>query len=321
MIDRWGRKIDYLRISVTDRCNFRCKYCMPEEGVNPLTHNDILRFEEMLTVVKAASQLGISKIRITGGEPLVRKGIISFIKALNMIPNIDDISMTTNGSLLKQIAPELKKAGLQRVNISLDSLNPYKFAEITRGGKLTQVLAGIDSALESGLQPVKINCVVIKGFNDDEIPRFIELTKNKPVHVRFIEVMPLGDQNWNQGFVPNEKLKSSITEELEAVNVKGNGPATYFKAKGAKGSIGFISPMSGHICSKCNRIRLTADGKLKPCLESKQEYDVKKLLRGGESPEVIKEFVKKVILCKPKEHHMYSGYVSATTRNMSQIGG
>lgn len=322
MIDRWGRKIEYLRISVTDRCNFRCKYCMPEEGVAPLRHDDILRFEEMLVIVKAAAELGINKIRVTGGEPLVRKGITGFIKALRMIPGIEDISMTTNGSLLEKYAEELKEAGLDRVNISLDSLNGEKFYDITRGGNLEDVLRGIDSAIAAGLVPVKINCVVIKGFNEDEILDFVETTKRKPVHVRFIELMPLGEGNRiESGFVSNEKLKQLINTELIPAKVKGNGPAKYFKIEGAPGSIGFISPMSGHICSKCNRIRLTADGKLKPCLESETEYDIRELIRSGADTQKIKSFIRRVILSKPREHRMYTTYYRHTKRNMSQIGG
>jgi len=322
MIDRWGRKIEYLRISVTDRCNFRCIYCMPEEGVAPLRHDDILRFEEMLVIVEAAAELGINKIRVTGGEPLVRKGITGFIKALRVIPGIEDISMTTNGSLLEKHAEKLKEAGLDRVNISLDSLNREKFYDMTRGGNLEDVLRGIDSAIAAGLVPVKINCVVTKGFNEDEILDFVETTKRKPVHVRFIELMPLGEGNRiESGFVSNEKLKQLIKDELIPVKVKGNGPAKYFKIRGALGSIGFISPMSGHICSKCNRIRLTADGKLKPCLESETEYDIRGLIRSGADKQKTKSFIRRVILSKPREHRMYTTYHRHTKRNMSQIGG
>ena len=322
MIDRWGRKIEYLRISVTDRCNFRCKYCMPEEGVAPLSHDDVLRFEEMLVIVKAASELGINKIRVTGGEPLVRKGITGFIKALRVIPGIEDISMTTNGSLLEKHAEKLKEAGLDRVNISLDSLDEKKFYDITRGGNLEDVLRGIDSALTAGLAPVKINCVVTKGFNEDEILDFVEITKRIPVHVRFIELMPLGEGNRSEfGFVSTAKLKRLINAELIPVEIKGNGPAKCFKIEGALGSIGFISPMSGHICSRCNRIRLTADGKLRPCLESETEYDVKGLIRSGADTQEIKSFIRRVILSKPREHRMYTTYHKHTKRNMSQIGG
>jgi cyclic pyranopterin phosphate synthase len=322
MIDGYGRNIEYLRISVTDRCNLRCRYCMPEQGIVPKTHDEILSFEEFLHVVMNAVELGIDKIRVTGGEPLVRKGIVSFIKALSHVPGIKDISMTTNGCLLPRMAKPLAKAGLARVNISLDSLKADKFHYITRTGNLNDVLTGIDAALEAGLTPVKINCVVNKGFNDDEIPDFADLTINKPLHVRFIELMPLGSSS-AQGFVPNELVKKKIGKKLVPLDkdVKGSGPARYYNIEGAMGSIGFISPLSQHFCHECNRVRLTADGKLKPCLESDSEIDIRSIIRTGGSNADLQDAIKRAVAQKPKNHHMIAGAYHDHTRTMSQIGG
>lgn len=281
MKDAIGRDINYLRISVTDRCNFRCRYCMPEKGVESKSHDEILRFEEILDFVKAVTPLGISKVRITGGEPLVRKGIVNFISKLSNIPEIQDLSMTTNASLLAPMTGALKHAGLKRVNISLDSLKEEKFRWITRRGKLDDVFQGIDAAIREGLTPVKVNCVVTRGFNDDEINDFVNLTKEYPIYIRFIELMPLGGSGWSKGhFMVADEIKFLIKEELIPIEVSvGAGPARYFKVPGALGGVGFITPISRHFCDNCNRVRLTADGKLKPCLESDIEIDVKKALR------------------------------------------
>ncbi|MBC7324087.1 MAG: radical SAM protein, partial [Moorella sp. (in: Bacteria)] len=226
MIDNYGRNIEYLRISVTDRCNLRCRYCMPEEGVAPKQHDEILSFEEILHVVMNAVELGMDKVRITGGEPLVRKGIVGFIKALSHIPGIKDISMTTNGCLLPKMAEPLAKAGLSRVNISLDSLDAGKYRNITRTGDIKDVMAGIEAALEAGLSPVKINCVITRGFNDDEVEAFAELTVHKPLHVRFIELMPLGGTSAG-GYVSNDLVRQKIRRRLQPVeeSVTGSGPA------------------------------------------------------------------------------------------------
>lgn len=324
MKDRFGREINYIRVSVTDRCNFRCIYCMPEEGILPKDCGDILRFEEIARFLKAIAPLGISAVRITGGEPLVRKGIVDFIKMLRAIPEIRDISMTTNGSLLAGIAEELKKAGLDRVNISLDSLNPEKFQRMTRVGNLKDVLDGIRAALENDLSPVKINCVVVKGFNDDEVADFARLTTDNPLTVRFIELMPVGEAaRGKMETVSQDRITRFLGMKLEPVKYeeKGEGPAVYFKIPGAKGYVGFISPISHHFCARCNRVRLTADGKLKPCLDSEDEVDIKMLLRESASDEKLRQVFIEALAKKPAGHKMNVVPFERTKRNMCQIGG
>lgn len=326
MIDKCGRKINYLRISVTDRCNFRCRYCMPVEGVKALRHEEIMSFEEILRFVEAVAPLGIEKVRVTGGEPLVRKGMVEFISALSSIEGISDISMTTNGSLFKEVSHDLKKAGLKRVNFSLDTLNPEKFSYITRWGKLKDVWEGIEEALRLGFNPVKINTVVARGFNDDEVEDFAKLTVEYPVVIRFIELMPLGDGGWTKGrFISAQDIKARIKSELLKVNnIEGNGPAEYFQLKNAKGVIGFITPISRHFCESCNRVRLTADGKLKPCLASSAELDVKGLMRSGAGIAEIKEVYKEALSIKPYGHNMsYDKNDEGRNlkRKMWQIGG
>ncbi|MCR4429684.1 MAG: GTP 3',8-cyclase MoaA [Tepidanaerobacteraceae bacterium] len=323
MKDAVGREINYLRISVTDRCNFRCLYCMPEEGVEPKSHPDILRFEEITEFVKAVAPLGISKIRVTGGEPLARKGVVEFVRQLHEVEGIKDISMTTNGSMLSSVAADLKKAGLDRVNISLDSLKPERFHRITRRGRLADVLRGIDAALNAGLVPVKINCVAVRGFNDDEIGDFINLTRNYPIYIRFIELMPLGETGWGRGhYLSAEEIKDSIKEELLPTSAPaGAGPAVYYRVPGAIGAVGFITPISRHFCDACNRVRLTADGKLKPCLESDMEIDVKTALRERRGDEELRRIFREALLKKPVCHHMVSETNAAHLRSMWQIGG
>lgn len=323
MKDGFGRDIDYLRISITDRCNFRCRYCMPEQGVRPKAHEDILSFEEILQFVQAVVPLGIDKIRVTGGEPLVRKGVAGFISKLREINGVQDISMTTNAYLLPDMAWDLKNAGLDRVNISLDSLKPERFRKITRWGELSKVLSGIETALKAGLTPVKINCVVIKKFNDDEIMDFVNLTRQYPVFVRFIELMPLGENDWFKGrFISAEDIKASINGNLISTGIPaGAGPAVYCKVHGALGSIGFITPISQHFCPACNRLRLTADGKIKPCLESDVEIDVKSALREHKSEEKLKNLFKQALEQKPGKHHMTSMQSEEHFRKMWQIGG
>lgn len=325
MKDAIGREIDYLRISVTDRCNFRCLYCMPEKGVKLKSHGDILRFEEITEFVEAVVPLGISRVRVTGGEPLVRLGIVDFIRALRAIDGIRDISMTTNGSLLSTMARDLKDAGLDRVNISLDSLKPDRFKKITRRGKLSDVLEGVRAALEAELTPVKINCVVVRGFNDDEIMDFVNLTGNYPIFVRFIELMPLGETGWGRGrFISAEEIKNSIKIKYELIPTgvpAGAGPAVYYKIPGASGAVGFITPISRHFCEACNRMRLTADGKLKPCLERDLEIDVKKALRERRGKEELQRLFKEALAAKPACHHMKQEGNEWHSRMMWQIGG
>jgi len=323
--DSFQRPINYLRISVTDRCNLRCIYCMPPGGVQLMSHDDILSYEEIYTIARAAAELGIDKLRLTGGEPLVRSGLPELVEMLSRIETINDISLTTNGTLLKRYAAELKAAGLQRVNVSLDTLKADRFELITRsGGSLGQVLEGIEAAKESGLTPVKLNMVVMSGINDDELLDFAEKTIAEEWHVRFIELMPLaGEAAPAGGFVSAADMKRrlELLGELEpCLPSIGNGPAKYFRFAQAKGTIGFITPVSEHFCFNCNRLRLTADGKLRPCLLSDYEVDLKEPLRGGISREGLKESIEEAVANKPRQHQMAEGYVPRG-RPFFQVGG
>lgn len=327
-LDLFGRSIDYLRISVTDRCNFRCIYCMPSEGVKFQKHDQILRYEEIISVVKAAVQFGVTKVRVTGGEPLVRFGIVDFIAMLREIPEITDISMTTNGYFLQKYALPLKKAGLNRVNVSLDTLNPELFSKITRGGDFNQVWNGILAAEEAGLDPIKINLVAVKGMNDHEILDFAELSVDHPWHIRYIELMPVKNQvPWGDGFPDSEEGYISTTDMLKMFAGKGletsqswvgNGPARIYQLPGAKGFIGFISPLEEeHFCKRCNRMRLTADGNLRPCLMSDEEIQLLPVLREGGD---ITPLFAQAIHQKPKKHEL-SNHIQPKNRSMMQIGG
>lgn len=334
MKDRHGRVIDYLRISLTDRCNFRCIYCMPEEGVCQLAHDDILRIEEFERVVRIAADLGIKSIRLTGGEPLVRKGVVDLVRAIHETPGIENISLTTNGVLLPSMAEELKAAGLSRVNISLDTLDEEQFKQVTRVGKLQQTLDGIKAALDAGFNPVKVNAVTVRSLNQDYLA-FAKLSIDHPLHVRFIEYMPVGESSgvdgcgWGkQDVVSSEELFNIINERAVAEGLSelvpagaakplGWGPARYFTFPGAQGTVGFISPLSRHFCSECNRLRLTADGKLRPCLFSDDEYDVRAALRGGGTDDDVRRVFMEALGAKPDDHHDKVG----TERGMSAIGG
>ena len=325
MIDGYKRRIDYLRISVTDRCNLRCVYCMPPEGVKQTPHREILTLEEFGRVVDAASDLGINKVRITGGEPLVRKNILKLFQHIAKNPGIDDISITTNGVLFLQMAEDLQKSGLNRVNFSLDSLDPDKFKEITRLGKFNQVWRGIEKAIALNLHPVKLNVVAVRGVNDREFGDFARLSRETPLHIRFIELMPIGECNpWAvDNFISAEEIVRKLQQEfgpLQAeTKVTGNGPAKYFRLPGAKGTLGFITAISEHFCSTCNRLRLTANGQLRPCLYGNQEFDLKKALRRGAGRQELAELIAKGIRQKPGQHHMEEGW--SDLRVMSQIGG
>ncbi|MFC1902692.1 GTP 3',8-cyclase MoaA [Chloroflexota bacterium] len=322
--DSFQRPINYLRISVTDRCNLRCIYCMPTDGVCLASHDDILSYEEIYTIVQAAAELGIKKIRITGGEPLVRLGLPQLISMLAQIEAIDDISLTTNGVLLARYAAELKSAGLHRVNVSLDTLKPGRFELITRGDKLRDVLEGIEAAGYADLNPVKINIVVMSGINDDEILDFANKTISNGWHIRFIELMPVANGGAESPlFVP----VSEIRQRLEALGglepclpSVGNGPAKYFRFPDAKGTIGFITPVSEHFCFHCNRLRLTADGKLRPCLLAEDEVDLREPLRNGVSSDGLKQLIEEAVAKKPLQHHLADGCVPKD-RPFSQVGG
>ncbi len=324
--DKLGRQINYLRVSVTDRCNMRCVYCMPSEGVHWMPHSDILRYEEILQVVSVAKQLGISHVRLTGGEPLVRQGIVDLVKSLKYL-GIEDISMTTNGELLREYAAALKKAGLSRVNISLDSLRPDRFLEVTRVGDLSLVMKGIHTAISQNLHPVKINVVAVKHLNHDEIGEIAALTLREPLHVRFIELMPVGpdDVESQKGFLPLSFIKQEVEKLGPLVSVKslpGVGPASTFSLPMAKGTVGFIAALSQPFCLSCNRLRLTADGKLRPCLASDCEVDLKHILRAQsdiDRPGLLKKAFQEALEHKPSGHGFWTH--RQNSRRMCQIGG
>lgn len=318
MLDKKGRTIDYLRVSVTDRCNLRCVYCMPEEGIDKKNHHDIARFEDLENVIRVFSNIGIKKVRFTGGEPLILKGIEKIIRYTSSLPKIEDVSLTTNGILLADMAVELKKAGLNRVNISLDTLKKDKYKEITRGGDLNKVLSAIEKCIDINLEPVKINTVLMKGINDDEIEDFINLTKDMPLHVRFIELMPIGE-----GQKIYEKSSMKIDEVLnkhkELIHIKDkSNVASVYKIDGAKGTVGFISPMSCKFCDDCNRIRLTSTGTIKPCLHSEEEINLKPYVH---DEKMLMKVMEEAIYNKPDQHHLEEDKKSKTNRMMYQIGG
>ena len=319
MLDGYGRNIDYARISLTDKCNLRCVYCMPEDKVyeNNLI-NDTLSFNDYKFIINGLSQVGIKKIKFTGGEPLLYPHLIELIKYAHYECNIDDISITTNGIGLNEIAYELKRSGLKSVNISLDSLKSYKYKSITRGGNLTDVLKSINRCLELGIK-VKINCVVIKRFNDDEVYDFIEMANYYPIDVRFIELMPLGEGEYfyENGYFNISKLINEIDELYKIEDEKGS-TARLYQAKYAKGRIGIITPISCQFCNTCNRIRITSDGKIKLCLHSNEETDIRYYLN---KPMIFKEVLKEIILKKPDKHNLLENNSSDTYRQMYEIGG
>lgn len=316
MIDSFGRPITYIRLSVTELCDLRCRYCMPEEGVCKLRHDQMLTEEEMVRAVQAAAKLGIEKVRVTGGEPLTKPNILSICRQVAQVPGIQEVSITTNGIRLPELAVPLREAGVRRVNISLDTLNPGKYAYITRRGALDKALAGLDAALDAGFDRVKINAVLIGGFNDDEIPALAALTRERPVDVRFIELMPMSG---NRDFGPESYIPvSRVLEKLpQAVPEKEEGVARLYRLPGAMGRVGLISPLSQHFCASCNRIRLTADGKLKPCLHSAEEISIK-----GLDDTAMLDRMRQAIWGKPQCHGALGPLSrSETPRSMNQIGG
>jgi cyclic pyranopterin phosphate synthase len=314
MRDQFGREISYLRVSITDLCNLRCKYCMPE-GVCQKRHEDILSFEEIVEILTAAASLGIRKVRITGGEPLVRRGCVDLCRMVADIPGIEEVVMTTNGLLLARDAQGLREAGVKRVNVSLDSLDPEKYAAITGGGKLSQVLEGIQAAVQAGLTPLKLNTVLIGGFNDDEIRAFVEKTRALPMELRFIELMPMGGAFGQNAYVPGDRVLEMVPE-LEPLPSDG-GVARRYQLPGALGSVGLISPLSRHFCGSCNRLRLTSEGALKPCLHSSQEISVR-----GLHGEALLETLREAIQAKPQMHGILDAqHLSQAGRTMNTIGG
>ncbi len=326
MKDSYGRDINYLRVSITDRCNLRCRYCMPEEGIDKIEHHRILSLEEISRLIKIASGLGIKKVRLTGGEPLIRRNIVQLVSDIASLPEIDDLALTTNGMLFPNMAEDLKKAGLKRVNFSMDTMSAEKFKYITRGGELEKVKQAIFRALELGMEPVKINTVIINGFNDNEIMDFAQLVYQYPLHIRFIEFMPVGDLfYWKPERVLGvDKIKARIEQEYElyeGTKIEGNGPAKYYHVRRGAGTIGFISPMSNHFCGSCNRIRMTADGSLRGCLYEKSETNLKLALMAGAGDEELKQLFIQTIVKKAPRHQMDSGWGKDNERKMYQIGG
>ncbi len=336
LIDNFGREISYLRVSITDRCNYRCIYCKPEEQFEFIPHEEILRYEEIVEIIEEAVNLGVTKVRITGGEPLARKGVVDFIKKLREIKKLEDISLTTNGFFLSEYAEKLKDAGLNRVNISLDSLQEEKYKRITRGGSLEKALKGIDSALKAGLLPIKINTVLIRGINDDEVEDFVRLTLERPLNIRFIEFMPTGEEVINEfenKFISVQEIKEKLIKKYLLNPIKicnSNGPANYFRIKGAKGTVGFITALSQHFCETCNRIRLTSEGKLRPCLFSNKGIDIKKAIRKLARDkknerflrkEIIRDKLKEAVKLKPVGHKLNIKNQENLSFHMSRIGG
>ena len=317
MIDRFGRNITYLRISITDKCNLRCRYCMPEDGVCKKDHMDMMTEDEIITAVEAAAALGITKLRITGGEPLVKKNIVSICRRAAAVEGIQEVCLTTNGVLLPGLAKPLREAGVSRLNLSLDTLNPEKYAYITRIGQINTFRRGLDAAFDASFEKIKINAVLIGGFNDDEIVHMAELTRQYPLDVRFIELMPMYDSGdfSEKAYIPYTKVLERLPE---AVPVESDGGvAKLYRLPGAKGNIGLISPVSAHFCGECNRLRLTADGKLKPCLHSNDEYVLK-----GLDFEGMKTVMKQAIWNKPSWHgDLDALHHSKAGRNMNEIGG
>ena len=317
MIDRLGRDISYLRISVTDKCNLRCRYCMPEDGICKKEHAQMLTEDEIVIAVEAAAALGITKVRITGGEPLVKKNIHSICQRTAAVEGIREVCLTTNGTLLPQLAKPLKQAGVKRLNISLDTLDPEKYAYITRIGRLDIFQSGLEAALEAGFEKIKINAVLIGGFNDNEIQDLAALTQRYPVDMRFIEMMPMYDSGDFDAaaFIPYTRVLDALPEAVPVTH--DGGVAKLYRLPGAQGNIGLISPVSAHFCGECNRIRLTADGKIKPCLHSSVEYDLK-----GLDFEGMKQVLEKAIWNKPAWHgDLDALHRSQAGRNMNQIGG
>ncbi|MCF2569628.1 GTP 3',8-cyclase MoaA [Mediterraneibacter glycyrrhizinilyticus] len=334
MRDQFGRNIDYMRVSVTDRCNLRCIYCMPEEGVPCVSHSDILTFDEIRRICGIGAELGISRIKLTGGEPLVRRGLPGLLGMLKKIPGIEQVTLTTNGILLKDNINELVSNGLDAVNISIDTLDPEYYHKITRRGGIEEVLSGLDAALSYPALKVKVNCVPLKGMPEETYVQLASLAKDRDVDVRFIEMMPIGLGKEYFG-VSGQEIYNILKErfgEAERCNGKfGNGPAVYVQFSGFQGKIGFIDAVTHKFCSTCNRVRLTSEGRLKLCLQYETGIDMRKLLRSGADDEVIKQEMRRVIYEKPACHHFadgrpdtpasLSGDEKLETRDMSQIGG
>jgi cyclic pyranopterin phosphate synthase len=326
MADGFGRRIEYLRISVTDKCNLRCVYCMPEEGLPWLRREQILRYEEIAEVVRVMAGMGLRRIRLTGGEPLVRRDLASLVRMIRAVPGIADIALSTNAVLLAEQAEELRAAGIDRLNVSLDSLRPARIDAISRrAGSAEAVFRGLQAAERAGFAPIKVNCVVMRGRNDDEVADFAAITRERPWHVRFIEVMPTGDNLGVQAdeFVSAEEMLERIRETGDLRPVAGpggNGPARYFAFPGAAGTVGVITPMSHNYCDRCNRMRLTADGQLRPCLFGHLQTDLRDALRRGDPLEPL---IRHTLAVKPERHWLEHGTAAGSggLRALSEVGG
>lgn len=312
MRDGYERNITYLRLSVTDLCSLRCRYCMPPEGVPKRDHGDICSVEELVEIARAAADCGVRKVRLTGGEPLVRRGILDICRGVAAIPGVEELCLTTNGLALPQLAEPLREAGVARLNVSLDTLQPDRYAYMTRGGRLEEAFRGLEAAAAAGFTGTKLNVVLMKSFNEDEIPDFVSLARRYPIEVRFIELMPIGEGGTAQ-FLPAQAVPDACPELCP---IEGSGVARRYRSPGGRGTVGLIEPMSHRFCARCDRIRVTADGKLKPCLHSDQEISLRGL-RG----EALRESVRAGAAAKPKRHHMNETGRSQAGRNMHQIGG
>ncbi len=327
-LDEFGRDINYLRISVTDRCNLRCVYCMPKGGVQWQRLEDQLTVDEIIRVVEAAAAGGVKRVRLTGGEPLVHPHVVEIVRRIAAMPGIEDVSLTTNAMLLERLAAPLAEAGLRRINVSLDTLDAEKFKSITRGGDIGRVWKGMAAAERAGLAPLKLNTVIVRGLNSDELPSLARLTIENEWHLRFIELMPIGNvQDWGAGFPATDGRYMSVQEMrlalagfgLEpAAGPAGNGPARTYRIPGALGTVGFISPLGEHFCESCNRLRLTSDGKLRPCLALPNEVSLREALRTGQP---LDELIGRAVAQKPRGHEMVEAVSAASQRGMSQIGG
>jgi len=322
------REVSYLRVSITDRCNFRCKYCMPEGVKEFIPHPEILSYEEITQIVKAFSSFGVSSVRLTGGEPLVRKRVETLVRQLAEVEGIDDLSITTNGFFLKEKAKTLKEAGLKRVNVSIDTLDPEKFSYVTGAPKnaLNRVIEGIEEALAVGLEPVKVNAVLIKGFNDGEVEKFLKFSEKYGVEVRFIELMPVGGKFFShENFIPVSQIKRLIEErfgKLTPAKTFKKGPAKTFKVEGTSALVGFIPSVSEHFCGECNRVRLTSDGKLRLCLMSDSEVDLKGVLRAPDfTPKKLERVIRGALLAKKGINGIEALESLGCSRKMFTIGG